>query len=76
MNIHTKFSSNCISGFREDVTRNVCITKYGRLYKLSNSIMVMTPKNAILPVSKVRTNKFYIYRQCTYIVYVLLLDSA
>jgi hypothetical protein len=25
---------------------------------------------AILPVSKARTNKFYIYRQCTYIVYV------
>ena len=25
-------------------TRNVCITKYARLYKLSNSIMVMTPK--------------------------------
>jgi hypothetical protein len=24
---------------------------------------------AILPVSKARTNKFYIYRQCTYIVY-------
>ena len=24
----------------------------------------------ILPVSKARTNKFYIYRQCTYIVYV------
>ena len=26
---------------------------------------------AILPVSKARTNKFYIYRQCTYIVYIL-----
>jgi hypothetical protein len=26
---------------------------------------------AILPVSKARTNKFYIYRQCTYIVYVM-----
>jgi hypothetical protein len=25
---------------------------------------------AILPVSKARTNKFYIYRQCTYIVYI------
>jgi hypothetical protein len=25
---------------------------------------------AILPVSKARTNKFYIYQQCTYIVYV------
>ena len=25
-------------------TRNVCITKYTRLYKLSNVIMVMTPK--------------------------------
>ena len=25
-------------------TRNVCITKYARLYKLSNGIMVMTPK--------------------------------
>ena len=23
-----------------------------------------------MPVSKARTNKFYIYRQCTYIVYV------
>jgi hypothetical protein len=23
----------------------------------------------MLPVSKARTNKFYIYRQCTYIVY-------
>ena len=26
------------------LTRNVCITKYVRLYKLSNGIMVMTPK--------------------------------
>jgi hypothetical protein len=26
---------------------------------------------AILSVSKARTNKFYIYRQCTYIVYVV-----
>jgi hypothetical protein len=26
------------------LTRNVCITKYARLYKLSNGIMVMTPK--------------------------------
>ena len=26
---------------------------------------------AILPVSKARTNTFYIYRQCTYIVYLL-----
>ena len=25
-------------------TRNVCITKYARLYKLSNGIIVMTPK--------------------------------
>ena len=25
-------------------TRNVCITKYDRLYKLSNGIMVITPK--------------------------------
>ena len=25
---------------------------------------------AILPVSKARTNKFYIYQQCTYIVYI------
>jgi hypothetical protein len=25
-------------------TRDVCITKYARLYKLSNDIMVMTPK--------------------------------
>jgi hypothetical protein len=25
---------------------------------------------AILPVSKARTNTFYIYRQCTYIVYM------
>ena len=25
-------------------TRNMCITKYARLYKLSNGIMVMTPK--------------------------------
>ena len=25
---------------------------------------------AFLPVSKVRTNKFYIFRQCTYIVYL------
>jgi hypothetical protein len=25
-------------------TRNVCITKYARLYKLSNGTMVMTPK--------------------------------
>jgi hypothetical protein len=27
---------------------------------------------AILPVSKARTNKFYIYRQCTYIVYIFV----
>ena len=27
---------------------------------------------AIQPVSKARTNKFYIYRQCTYIVYILV----
>jgi hypothetical protein len=27
---------------------------------------------AFLPVSKARTNKFYIYRRCTYIVYVIL----
>jgi hypothetical protein len=27
---------------------------------------------AILPVSKARTNKFYIYRQCTYIVYLFV----
>jgi hypothetical protein len=27
----------------------------------------------ILPVSKARTNKFYIYRQCTYIVYVFVI---
>ena len=26
------------------LTRNVCITKYAHLYKLSNGIMVMTPK--------------------------------
>ena len=26
------------------ITRNVCITKYACLYKLSNGIMVMTPK--------------------------------
>jgi hypothetical protein len=26
------------------ITRNVCISKYARLYKLSNGIMVMTPK--------------------------------
>ena len=26
-----------------------------------------------MPVSKARTNKFYIYRQCTYIVYVTVL---
>jgi hypothetical protein len=25
---------------------------------------------SILPVSKARTNKFYIYRQCTYVVYL------
>jgi len=28
----------------EHRTRNVCITKYTRLYKLSNGIMAMTPK--------------------------------
>ena len=27
---------------------------------------------AILPVSKARTNKFYTYRQCTYIVYIYI----
>ena len=26
------------------ITRNVCITKYARLYKVSNGIMVMTPQ--------------------------------
>ena len=30
--------------YLERQTRNVCITKYARLYKLSNGIMVMTPK--------------------------------
>jgi hypothetical protein len=30
--------------WRYEQTRNVCITKYVRLYKLSNVIMVMTPK--------------------------------
>jgi hypothetical protein len=30
---------------------------------------------AILPVSKARTNKFYIYRQCTYIVYIYDINS-
>ena len=36
------------------------------MYSLQNR----PEKLAILPVSKARTNKFYIYRQCTYIVYV------
>ena len=30
--------------YLERQTRHVCITKYARLYKLSNGIMVMTPK--------------------------------
>jgi hypothetical protein len=38
------------------------------LYSLRNR----HEKLAILPVSKARTNKFYIYRQCTYIVYLYL----
>jgi hypothetical protein len=29
-----------------------------------------TEKLTFLPVSKVRTNKLYIFRQCTYIIYV------
>ena len=29
-----------------------------------------------MPVSKARTNKFYIYRQCTYIVYLLALQKV
>jgi hypothetical protein len=28
-----------------------------------------------VPVSKARTNKFYIYRQCTYIVYILAING-
>ena len=30
---------------------------------------------AFLPVSKARANKFYIFRQCTYIAYLYLLDK-
>ena len=45
------------------------VVKYKiHLYSLRNR----PEKLAILPVSKARTNKFYIYRQCTYIVYVLI----
>ena len=40
------------------------------LYSLRNK----HEKLAILPVSKARTNKFYIYRQCTYIVYILVMN--
>jgi hypothetical protein len=31
--------------------------------------LIARQRLAILPVSKALTNKFYIYRQCTYIVY-------
>jgi hypothetical protein len=43
----TKFSTPAGVSHNElimDRTRNVCITKYARLYKLSNGIMVMIPK--------------------------------
>jgi hypothetical protein len=44
------------------------VVKYKiHLYSLRNR----PEKLAIVPVSKARTNKFYIYRQCTYIVYIL-----
>jgi hypothetical protein len=36
------------------------------LYSLQNR----PEKLAILPVSKARTNKFYIYQRCTYMVYI------
>ena len=36
--------SKCFDLVFAERTRNVCITKYACLYKLSNGIMVMTPK--------------------------------
>ena len=47
------------------------VVKYKiHLYSLRNRYEKLTRRLAILPVSKARTNKFYIYRQCTYIVYI------
>ena len=49
------------------VVNTYIVVKYKiHLYWLRNR----PEKLAILLVSKARTNKFYIYRQCTYIVYV------
>ena len=50
-------------------TNTYIVVKYKiHLYSLRNR----PEKLAILPVSKARTNKFYIYRQCTYIVYIYI----
>jgi hypothetical protein len=43
VNIHQGFSRYSNINLQLE-TRNVCITKYARLYKLSNGILVMTPK--------------------------------
>jgi hypothetical protein len=54
-----------------DNVRILCLScnvkKVGKLVRFKQKGL------AILPVSKARTNKFYIYRQCTYIVYILIL---
>ena len=38
-------------------------------YKAIYVSMAFVGRRIILPVSKVRTNKFHIFRQCTYTVY-------
>ena len=37
---------------------------------ICTSLRNRTKRHDFLPVSKARTNKFYIFRQCTYIVYI------
>jgi hypothetical protein len=55
--------------FSLDVPYTYIVVKYKiHLYSLRNR----PEKLAILPVSKARTNKFYIYWQCTYILYLSL----
>ena len=41
------------------------------LHTMQKSIAMLAQWLTFLPVSKFRTNKFHIFQQCTYIVYVL-----
>jgi hypothetical protein len=57
------------------VQMNFIFNDNARIVCLSCNVEKVPEKLSILPVSKARTNKFYIYRQCTYIVYVFVYIS-